>query len=1001
MLVIPDNVPGARWLRCDLHVHTPFDGEKRFGEDVRGAIEAFKKEKPQRLAEIAERFVDACRSGANGAGVDLVALTDHNSIDGYRYLKPQFEAIAQQAGDQGLSMPVILPGCEFTVGGERPIHFLVIFASTTPAQLIDRAIQHVFGTSDRFDPQDGTPRSTCQSVDDFLKRLFEFCRPSSGDRHMKFVVLPAHADDRKGAMREAGGSTASQAGGITVSPSLWDEMKGHLRQRVIKRRDWNGFETKKPYGRLPRAYQELLWKWAAARKGEDWDKLSKKHQDRYRDLEHWPLVECSDPHNYEAIGARYTWLKMEVPDVEGIRLALLDPESRLRRMADGPPPHEYARIERISIRGTDFLDEIEISFNPSLTTLIGGRGTGKSTVIEYLRYALDRARAEDFTGEGAKEIRENVLDLLDGKQARDHGETPGTLLPHHVIEVDVVVAGRTYRVSRNAEGIEVERDPESVDGEVVPLLDVRELLQPRVLSQRQIAGIARDPASQRSELDALLARDRLEDLRAARRSALQQMERLQKERARIDSRRRQLPARETELQKVRDQIEFLEKEGRQDVLNEFQAFERERHWLDAVAREIETQVESLEDQAAATDNTLADWPPAPEEGPSHEWITSVAEDVQERVARSATILREEASGLRELAQAVEEKRADQWEAAYEKARKAYDKLREEMQEQGVDFSQHEKLLQQRALLEREITELRGLDEELTRVRSELDQARSTLVEVHERRLELRRRQARALEEFDADVRLDVRPFMDRQDLESRREEWFAGAGLQERDWEKLVDYVMADGDIPGRLNNLVGALRRDINETADRGRVLDVDESSVAALLDGKAREDLTGHFFRALERQDRIRLEEMERFLPEDRVEARVRGSDGEFKPITSGSVGQRSTAILSLLLSAGDQPLIIDQPEDDLDNRYVYDVVVDLLKRRKFSRQIIIATHNANIPVNGDAELIVALQAEKRMGEVLKAGSIDREDVKECVSEIMEGSAEAFRLRRERYGF
>ncbi|HLD78176.1 MAG TPA: hypothetical protein VJB16_04050, partial [archaeon] len=161
------------------------------------------------------------------------------------------------------------------------------------------------------------------------------------------------------------------------------------------------------------------------------------------------------------------------------------------------------------------------------------------------------------------------------------------------------------------------------------------------------------------------------------------------------------------------------------------------------------------------------------------------------------------------------------------------------------------------------------------------------------------------------------------------------------------------------------------------------------------------GFFYRALERRDRIRLDEMERFLPEDAVGARVRTADGAFRPIATGSVGQRSTAILSLLLSAGEQPLVIDQPEDDLDNRYVYDVVVDLLRRRKFSRQIVIATHNANIPVNGDAELIVALEVQNQMGQILVAGSIDRGEVKDRVSEIMEGSAEAFRLRRERYGF
>ena len=144
-----------------------------------------------------------------------------------------------------------------------------------------------------------------------------------------------------------------------------------------------------------------------------------------------------------------------------------------------------------------------------------------------------------------------------------------------------------------------------------------------------------------------------------------------------------------------------------------------------------------------------------------------------------------------------------------------------------------------------------------------------------------------------------------------------------------------------------------------------------------------------------------MERFLPEDLVQARVRAADGAFKTIETGSVGEKSTAVLSLLLSAGDQPIVIDQPEDDLDNQYVYNVVVDLVRRRKFSRQVIIATHNANIPVNGDAELIVALGTKNRMGKVLGAGSIDQPGIKELVTVIMEGSAEAFRRRRDRYGY
>lgn len=232
--------PGARWLRCDLHVHTPFDREKKFGDDIKSAIDAFKKEKPQKLAEIASRFIEACCQGAGGAGIDLVALTDHNSIDGYRYLKPLFDSIAQQAKDSLAPMPVVLPGVEFSVGGERPIHFLAIFASDTPADDIDRAIRHVFGTAEAFDPRTGTPRATGESIGTFLDCLYEFCRPPTGERGLRFVLLPAHADSRSGVGRETG------ATGLAVTTTLWDQMRGQLRQRAVARTDWNGFETSAP-----------------------------------------------------------------------------------------------------------------------------------------------------------------------------------------------------------------------------------------------------------------------------------------------------------------------------------------------------------------------------------------------------------------------------------------------------------------------------------------------------------------------------------------------------------------------------------------------------------------------------------------------------------------------------------------------------------------------------------------------------------------------------------
>jgi hypothetical protein len=123
--------------------------------------------------------------------------------------------------------------------------------------------------------------------------------------------------------------------------------------------------------------------------------------------------------------------------------------------------------------------------------------------------------------------------------------------------------------------------------------------------------------------------------------------------------------------------------------------------------------------------------------------------------------------------------------------------------------------------------------------------------------------------------------------------------------------------------------------------------------------------------------------------------------------STGQKATAVLLLLLLESDAPLVVDQPEDDLDNRFITEGVVPRMRDEKQRRQFIFSTHNANIPVLGDAELIVGLSAtgEAEGGKARIAsehmGSIDSRPVRELVEEILEGGKEAFERRRRKYGF
>jgi ATPase subunit of ABC transporter with duplicated ATPase domains len=117
--------------------------------------------------------------------------------------------------------------------------------------------------------------------------------------------------------------------------------------------------------------------------------------------------------------------------------------------------------------------------------------------------------------------------------------------------------------------------------------------------------------------------------------------------------------------------------------------------------------------------------------------------------------------------------------------------------------------------------------------------------------------------------------------------------------------------------------------------------------------------------------------------------------------SLGQQQSVLLALLLSSDSQsPLIIDQPEDNLDSEFIYHSLVPVLRRAKERRQVIIVTHNANIAVLGDAEQIVTLKSTSDKGVIVSRGAIDQAETKRIACQVLEGAEEAFRRRGRIYG-
>ena len=105
--------------------------------------------------------------------------------------------------------------------------------------------------------------------------------------------------------------------------------------------------------------------------------------------------------------------------------------------------------------------------------------------------------------------------------------------------------------------------------------------------------------------------------------------------------------------------------------------------------------------------------------------------------------------------------------------------------------------------------------------------------------------------------------------------------------------------------------------------------------------------------------------------------------------------------MLSDSVKPLLIDQPEDNLDSEFIYKTIVSTLRKIKERRQVIVVTHNPNIAVLGDAELIIPLKSTNNKSMVISSGSIDDKHTIDMCCQILEGGESAFKQRQKIYGF
>nr|WP_220463690.1 AAA family ATPase [Sediminihaliea albiluteola] len=700
----------------------------------------------------------------------------------------------------------------------------------------------------------------------------------------------------------------------------------------------------------------------------------------------------SDCHSFQGNavpGSRFTWVKMASPTLEGLRLALLDGNGvSIRRSDDGEfnpfrvPPHA---ITAIDIEGGRYIGNGRIArleCSPFFNAIVGGRGTGKSSVVHALRLAARREQELTQLGPDS-EPRAQFDDFRKTAKGRDD---KGALRDNTEIRVEWKhdEAQLRLRWRADGEGVVVEEkdgdqwqasSSQSVNAARFPL---------RIFSQGQIAAMA---GSGRQTLLSIIDEvANVEPLKQAfeeaKRTFFTQRARLRE----LDGKLAGEPEVKRKLEETSKKLAALSQTDQASVLK---AYGQSQHQ----SREVKTLFEQLQDDAGrisalAEQIILDDWPTQYFTEQDTD-ILALRKEIDAQIVQVRTGLQEQAKKVSAIVESVEkDPRYSQWTARVQATQQAHTELQQKLAAQGVSDPQafarltHEK--QQLELQCKAFTKMRSDREELSRQIG----AQQTLLS--EKRVALTQARNTFVQHTLANnthVKIAVVPY-----------------GYDERQLEREVRELIDVGN-----DRFAEDILRFDNEEPSGGLAFDLakaveaeKESAVEAVKERLINMDgVGGHFRNALQRKHEKPefADHIEAWFPEDDLRIEYQ-REGSWHPISRGSQGQRSAALLAFLLAFGEEPIVLDQPEDDLDNHLIYDLIVRQIRENKLRRQLIIITHNPNVVVNGDAELVHVMEFGRGQCYVQQSGALQEVELRNEVCRVMEGGHEAFSRRWKRLG-
>ena len=635
---------------------------------------------------------------------------------------------------------------------------------------------------------------------------------------------------------------------------------------------------------------------------------------------------------------------------EAVKLALLNHK---QRVATAPLDLRHAHIHTLIVEGSGN-DGVQATWhlNCGLNTLIGIRGSGKSTLLELIRYGLGMELKGFWGNEAADGAYKNGL-------VQSHLGSGG--------KVRVLIrckTGNQHEVRR----IYGETPKVYQDGKLVPnLRPIGGLLDVLYFGQKDLSELGREERN-----PDLIEKFYAEDLRDARQETQTRADDVQQLAVRLSKQNFSLERR-GEFQSARANAEqslrVFEEKKVADKLRRQVAFQNDLALLTDMDSSLSLLAEGLRDLRDERAEDFDDFVTATStENPAEIVAAQTALEPARAVLAQLTsgaeklgTVREELNGLRVKLQAKQQDLAEEFAAIRREIGETDGHLNPDFY---VDLQRRLRVAKQslEELDRQEITKQKG--------QTALANSLESLRQAWHEEFQVVQKRAEAVNARELPIRLELVYRGNKERFAAYLRDLVQGTGIR----AETVARVAAEFIDPIEIYQAMETN----GDTWQKAVPMGSSRQSFEARIRGKLAEFLT--------------------FRVPDRLELTLRG-----RPLSKQSLGQRTSALVLFLLEKGGYDLLlIDQPEDDLDNQTIYQDVIKRLRELKHKHQFVFATHNANIPVLGEAEMVAACAYTAngdKFSMKVQEGSTDKHDIQQAIISVMEGGDEAFRLRNQIY--